>query len=104
MELAAGISHGEAVAIGMVAAGRVSSLVTGFAREARQREIIAGIGLPVVAPPVDPAEVARLIGRDKKRDAAGVRMVLLEDFGAPTVVGVDEGLIAAGLAAVGIGV
>jgi 3-dehydroquinate synthetase len=102
VELAAGISHGDAVAIGMVAAGRVSALVTGFAHEQRQRAIIEKIGLPVAAPPVDPDAVGALIGMDKKRDADGIRMVLLEDFGRPVVVHVDDQLIAAGLGAVGI--
>jgi len=103
VETATGISHGEAVAIGMVAAGRVSAMVTGFEHEARQRGIIEKIGLPVQAPPVDEDEVRMLMDRDKKRDHAGVRMVLLEDFGQPIVTHVDEGLLTAGLQAVGIG-
>jgi 3-dehydroquinate synthetase len=102
VEVAAGISHGEAVAIGMVAAGRVSALATGFEHVERQREIISRIGLPVVAPQVDPAAVMTYMGRDKKRDASGMRMVLLEDFGQPVVRAVDDELIAAGLAAIGI--
>jgi 3-dehydroquinate synthetase len=39
---------------------------------------------------------------DKKRDAAGLRMVLLQDFGAPTVVRVDAATVDAALAAVGV--
>lgn len=102
VEVAAGISHGEAVAIGMVAAGRVSALVAGFGHERRQREILTRIGLPVVAPPVVRDEVMIYLGRDKKRNAAGMRMVLLEDFGRPLVRAVDDDLIVAGLEAVGI--
>ncbi len=71
VETATGISHGEAVAIGMVAAGRVSAIVTGFEHEARQRDIIEKIGLPVQAPPVDADEIRMLMDRDKKRDQAG---------------------------------
>lgn len=103
VETATGISHGDAVAIGMVAAGRVSAMVCGFEHEARQRGIIEKIGLPVQAPPVDPDQVRVLMERDKKRDQAGVRMVLLEDFGRPVVTHVDEDLLTAGLRAVGIG-
>jgi len=101
IEVAGSISHGDAVAIGMVAAGRISEIMLGFPQAERQRRIIAGIGLPVVAPPVDGAEVAMLMGRDKKRDAGGIRMVLLEDFGKPLVQHVDADLIEEGLAAIG---
>jgi 3-dehydroquinate synthase len=101
IEVAGSISHGDAVAVGMVAAGKISELALGFAHADRQRRIIEGIGLPVVAPPVDIDMVATLMNRDKKRDATGIRMVLLEDFGKPIVQHVSSDLIAAGLAAVG---
>jgi 3-dehydroquinate synthase len=104
VELAAGISHGEAVAIGMVAAGRISESVLGFAEAARQRDIIAGIGLPVSAPgDLDAAEVIRLIHRDKKRDAGGLRMVLLESLGRPVLQYVGEDLVQLGLREIGVG-
>ncbi|MCP4304458.1 MAG: 3-dehydroquinate synthase, partial [bacterium] len=102
IEVAGSISHGEAVAIGMVAAGAISEEMLGFPHAARQRTIIEHLGLPVVAPPVDVELVATLMGRDKKRDAAGIRMVLLEDFGRPVLRHVAEGQIATGLAAVGV--
>ncbi len=102
IEVEAHISHGDAVAIGMVAAGRVSELMVGFAHADRQREIIAGIGLPVVSPEVDLGRIKTLMNRDKKRDSQGMRMVLLEDFGRPVVKHVDQSLIDAGLEAVGV--
>ena len=102
IEVAGSISHGEAVAIGMVAAGAISEEMLGFPHAGRQRSIIERIGLPVVAPQVDVDLVATLVGRDKKRDAAGIRMVLLEDFGQPVVKHVDLEEIAIGLAAVGV--
>ena len=40
--------------------------------------------------------------RDKKRDGAGLRMVLLEDFGHPVVRHVEEDLIRLGLAEIGL--
>ena len=103
IEIAAGISHGDAVAIGMVAAGKISEEMLGFRHAARQTEIIAAIGLPVVAPQVDAEQVALLMNRDKKRDAAGLRMVLLEDFGTPVVRHVGADLINVGLAAIEAG-
>ncbi len=42
------------------------------------------------------------MGRDKKRDAGGMRMVVLEDFGKPIVVPASDEVIGAGLEAIGI--
>ena len=102
VEIAAGISHGEVVAIGMVAAGAVSSAAVGFAHHERQKEIISRIGLPVEAAGLDRGEVEFLMGRDKKRDREGIRMVLLEDFGRPVLQHVGEDLLEVGFAAIGV--
>jgi 3-dehydroquinate synthase len=102
VEVAGSITHGEAVAIGMVAAGAISEEILGFRHADRQRSIIEGLGLPVVAPQVDAELIATLMGRDKKRDAAGIRMVLLQDFGRPVVQHVGAEQIATGLAAIGV--
>ena len=53
IEVAARIPHGHAVSIGMVAAGRVAELATGFAGAARQTAILQGLGLPTESPAVD---------------------------------------------------
>ena len=102
LETVAGISHGDAVAIGMVAAGRASALLAGFADEDRQREAIAGLGLPVSAPSVDRDRVVDMIRRDKKRSHEGTRMVLLEGVGRPVVRPVGSATVDAALVAVGI--
>jgi 3-dehydroquinate synthetase len=102
IEVAAGIRHGPAVAIGMVAAGRAAATVLGFDGEERQREAIAGLGLPVTAPAVEREAVLRLVALDKKRDAAGLRMVLLAAVAQPQVVAVDSATVDAALHAVGI--
>jgi 3-dehydroquinate synthase len=102
VEAAAGLGHGSAVAVGMVAAGRAAALVAGFEEEDRQRAIIGGLGLPVAVPGVDSAEVRRLLGMDKKRDAAGLRMVLLEKVGHPRLDHVAAATVETALAAVGI--
>ncbi len=103
IEVAAGISHGDAVAIGMVAAGRISEELVGFTGADRQREIIAAIGLPTSSPEVDVELVSLLMDRDKKRDEGGIRMVLLEDFGRPVLRHVNPDVIKAGLVAIGVG-
>jgi 3-dehydroquinate synthetase len=102
VETAARLSHGEAVAVGMVAAGRAASLLLGFPDEDRQRRIIGSLGLPVSAAGIDPAAVRGLIELDKKRDAAGSRMVLLARVGDPRIQRVDSATVEAALQAVGI--
>jgi 3-dehydroquinate synthetase len=86
----------------MVAAGRASALLAGFAEEERQRDLLARLGLPVAAPGLDAGKVRRLVGYDKKRGGAGLRMVLLEAVGRPRLEVVAPATVGAALAAVGI--
>lgn len=102
IEVASGISHGDAVAIGMVAAGTVSRLTVGFTGAGEQRDLIGRLGLPTVAPPVDGARVLELVNLDKKRDAAGTRMVVLQEIGRPAVLHVDDATVRAALASVDV--
>jgi len=103
VEMSAGVSHGEAVAIGMVAAGAVSAALAGFTGAERQRTIIESLGLPVVVPgEPDRGDLLELIGLDKKRDASGIRMVLLEAIGSPVLKTVDDDLIETALNAIGV--
>jgi 3-dehydroquinate synthase len=102
VEVAGGLSHGEAVAVGMVAAGRAGALLAGFAEEARQAEVIRGLGLPVAAPGLDRDRVLALVGHDKKRTGDGLRLVLLEAVGRPRLAVVGTATVEAALAAVGI--
>lgn len=102
IEHVAGIPHGHAVAIGMVAAAAASELITGFAQAPRQRALLERLRLPVSAPPLDRAAVEAALLLDKKRDVSGIRMVLLADFGKPIVETVDMTTVRAALSAVGI--
>jgi 3-dehydroquinate synthase len=86
--------HGEAVAIGTVAALRLGQRMgrTPEALVERAERLLAALGLPVRAPAVDRAAVWDALRRDKKvRD--GVRFVLLEDVERPVVVPVPEDLV-----------
>ena len=103
IELLGAIPHGHAVAIGMVAAGYAAETVTGFRHADAQKELIGSLGLPVESPPLNPAAVLAAMDLDKKRDATGLRMVLLEDVGRPTVVPVAPTTVTAALRAVGLG-
>lgn len=102
IETAAGISHGEAVAIGMVAAAAVSARRLGFTASERQRHLLDRVGLPTEAPAVDREEIRRLVSLDKKRDASGVRMTLLRSIADPLVIGVDETDLGLAMETVGI--
>lgn len=102
IEYATGISHGEAVAVGLVAAAHVSRRLCGFAGTATVVEALEAATLPTRAPAVDRAEVLELIARDKKRTASSVRMVLLEEIGRPLLLPVSDSDLIAGLEAVGV--
>ena len=76
--------HGEAVAIGMVAAGKLSQAFAGFGAHeaARLEKLIARAGLPSAIPPGWSAEeFVRAIRLDKKRTGEGIEFVLLDRLG-----------------------
>lgn len=102
VESVTGMSHGEAVAVGMIAAARASSIEIGFEGEERQLAAIARLGLPIAAPGVDRVELLSHLRFDKKRDSRGLRMVLLDSIGRPLVRSVGSATVEAALAAVGI--
>ena len=100
IEVVCGLSHGHAVAVGMVAAAAVSADRLGF-DEARVRLPLERLGLPTRVDAA-PDAILRLVQRDKKRTASGLRMVLLREIGDPVVEYVEEAALRLGLAAVGI--
>ena len=79
------LSHGEAVAAGMVAAAHLSRERFGADLVGLHEELLAAAGLPAKAPGVDPGKVLDAMGRDKKRraDDETHRFVLLEGVGRP---------------------
>ncbi len=81
------IRHGEAVAIGMVAASRVAHSL-GLLKQAdlvRQINLLHRLGLSVDVPyRLD--EVIPLMKRDKKAEASSIRLVLPTGIGSETVV------------------
>lgn len=81
--------HGEAVAIGMVAAsqlaerlGRVDADCT-----ARQRDLLLRLGAPVTLPALDPAAMLAAMQRDKKVAHGRLRFVLPSRMGQVELVG-----------------
>lgn len=101
LEFASSLSHGESVGLGMIAALRISEETAGFADLQPVTEAIAGLGLPTRAEGLERARVLDLLGRDKKRDAAGIRMVLLRKIEDPYLTHVESWHIELGLAAIG---
>ena len=79
-----GLLHGEAVSIGMMAAGHISQQLGMLRPEelARQRAILERFGLPVHAPEgVDLATVRQAMSLDKKVEGKRIRWVLLDGIG-----------------------
>jgi 3-dehydroquinate synthase len=88
--------HGEAVAIGMRAAGIISTNL-GLLPQAefeRQQQLIRRFGLPESAPGLDPRAVYDATLVDKKVRGGSIRWVLLEHIGQAVVrQGVPEALV-----------
>jgi 3-dehydroquinate synthase len=102
VETLSDLSHGESVAVGMVAAAAASSEDLGFGGAERIRATIESVGLPTRAPALDAEDVRAVMRLDKKRDDAGLRMVLLEDFGRPVLKPVGAATVGIALEAIGL--
>ncbi len=102
IETTTGRPHGEAVAIGMVAAGHASRHHLGFGGAERQEAVLKQIGLPVSAPEAKLESTRAMMALDKKRDSKGLRMVLLEDFGSPVLIHPDDATVRAAFAGIGL--
>jgi len=76
--------HGEAVAIGMVAAGELALELGLWSPEdqQRQRAVIAAAGLPVRWPELEPEAVLACLQGDKKVRDGTVRFVLPTSLGS----------------------
>ncbi len=80
--------HGQAVAVGMVAAARLAER-RGVARAGlagRVEAATAALGLPVRFAGLDPADLWDAMGHDKKWRDGAAAFVLLEDAGRPVIV------------------
>ncbi len=94
------LRHGEAVAIGMLCASRLAESLQLVDRPftARQRQLLAALGLPVEVPPVDIQRVMAAMQQDKKAARGQVRFVLPVCLGRVELFGdIDDKLIQAAL-------
>ncbi|HLP47337.1 MAG TPA: 3-dehydroquinate synthase [Candidatus Kapabacteria bacterium] len=82
LEKTSGLSHGEAVSVGMVFAAELSVIRKGLSKVAaeRIRGLLSQIGLPTVLP-VDKEKIVDALKRDKKREGDGIHFILLEAIG-----------------------
>ncbi len=80
--------HGEAVAIGMVAAARTAELLGLTPRETRERltSLLRALDLPAQFPPLDITRVLQAMRRDKKAIGGRLRLVLPVRIGEVRVV------------------
>lgn len=89
--------HGEAVAIGMVLAARLSTDLGRAPRADAERltRLLAALGLPVMLPASDPARLLDLMRLDKKNLGDSLRLILWRGIGlAEIVADVDANAIA----------
>ena len=80
-----GMSHGEAVSLGMVAAAEISTRKAGLAKEQRQRivDLLRKFGLPTQLPKDVPREkILDALKFDKKFVRAGIRFVVTPKIGS----------------------
>lgn len=71
--------HGEAVAVGMLMAARLSEISE--AEHERLRQLLAAAGLPVEPPPIGSRKLRQAMNLDKKASANKLRFVLLKSLG-----------------------
>ncbi|MFH0768145.1 MAG: 3-dehydroquinate synthase [Chloroflexota bacterium] len=81
------VSHGKAVAIGMVVAARISNKLGILAENdaARIRNVIARADLPTKIPGFEPSRLIQAMGHDKKTLQGKIRFVLPESIGNASI-------------------
>ena len=78
------IRHGEAVAMGLAAAARLSAALEECSPSLPLlvESVLLDLGLPVRIPPsLDPAALYAAMGSDKKKQGGRLRFVLIHDVG-----------------------
>jgi 3-dehydroquinate synthase len=78
------LMHGEAVAIGMVFAAKLSAAQCGFENVDRLRSVIESYGLPATIT-YDKEAVFDILKKDKKKEGSDIHFILLNDIGNATI-------------------
>ncbi|UCG83394.1 MAG: 3-dehydroquinate synthase, partial [Dehalococcoidia bacterium] len=81
--------HGEAVAVGMMGAARISQHIGMLSEDSvkRQEDVLRKFELPISCSGVDAESIMEAMELDKKILGRRVRWVLLEDIGRPVISG-----------------
>jgi 3-dehydroquinate synthase len=90
------VRHGEAVALGMVTAARISEELGLMAKDdvGRQRLLLGRLGFDLKPPRLEVSELLRVMRKDKKVKGGSIRFVLPTGIGSPPVMRtVPESLI-----------
>lgn len=74
------LSHGEAIAVGMVFAAAFSEKILGFTKAAAIKNLVEQYGLPTEIK-FDRAKILQALSRDKKKNLDHIHYVLLEKIG-----------------------
>lgn len=80
----AGLSHGEAVALGMAVMTRLTERrgMTAPGTSVRLEHLLTALGLPTTLPDIPEEELLRAMGMDKKSAGKNLRVIVLEEIGA----------------------
>ena len=95
------MTHGEAVAIGMITAGKISRRIGGMKHEEldRLKTVISKAGLPTTVPGLDKNKIIEAMRHDKKIINGKVRFILLKRIGEAYITDqVDPDLVSEALA------
>lgn len=94
--------HGEAIAVGLIAAARISAELLGFRDADRVEAAVAALGLPTRLKGESASALLAATRLDKKRRTGRLRMTLVDRIGTFRVVdGIDETLFASVARALG---
>ncbi len=91
-----GLTHGQCVAIGMMAAAKLGALIGCTPSQVVQghADVFQAFGLPVICPSRLRRAAQGFLVFDKKRSNGSLKWVLLQDFGRPCIVsGISSDLI-----------
>lgn len=84
------LSHGEAVAVGMMAAGRLSERLYGLPREEKERitAAIRSVGLPQRIPAgMEIEDILDRLSADKKKEGGTIHFAMIRSLGKPFITG-----------------
>ena len=86
VEVLTGVSHGEAVSIGMMMAARWSEQECGLQKNQVERleQLLQKIGLPVITR-AQPEDIMRVVLKDKKRENDAIHLALLSEIGKAVI-------------------